>query len=113
MQDFSQHLTEARNKAGFSQADCAHLLGVSQSHISRLELGRSIPSVTDLCGVAILFGRAVETLAEPVFQERALAIQKNLVDLPDMRTGWMGRFMRNNALKNLEDRIGRIIEYYG
>lgn len=113
MQDFSQSLIDARRKAGLSQADCAHLLGVSQAHVSRLERGRSVPSVTDLCGIAILFGRTMELLVEPLFRDRAMTIRKRLFDLPDVRTGWLGQFVRNNALRNLEARVERIIDHYG
>lgn len=112
MKDFSQCLADARRKAGFSQADCAHLLGVSQSHISRLELGRTVPSVTDLCGVAVLFGRTMEFMVEPLFQDRATTIRRRLFDLPEPRTGWLSRFVRNNTLHNLEERVDRIIEHY-
>ena len=112
MQEFSQKLIDARRKAGLSQADCAHLLGVSQAHVSRLERGRTVPSVTDLCGVAILFGRTMELLVEPLFKDRALSIRQRLFELPEPHTGWLGRFVRNNALRNLEERVERIIGHY-
>ena len=113
MKDFSQSLADARRKAGFSQADCAHLLGVSQSYISRLEQGRIVPSVTDLCGIAVLFGRTMELMVEPLFQERAMMIRRNLFDLPEPQHGWLGRFVRTNQLHNLEVRVNRIIDHYG
>ncbi|WP_164989183.1 helix-turn-helix transcriptional regulator [Roseovarius sp. A46] len=113
MQDFSQSLIDARRKSGLSQADCAHLLGVSQSHVSRLELGHAAPSVPDLCGVAIIFGRTMELLVEPLFRDRARLIRQRLFDLPEPRSGWLGRFVRNNALHNLEVRVERIIDHYG
>jgi transcriptional regulator with XRE-family HTH domain len=112
MHDFSQCLAEARRKAGFSQADCAHLLGVSQSHMSRLELGRAVPSVADLCGVAVLFGRTMEFLVEPVVRDRASAIRERLYDLPEPRLGWLGRFTRTNTLRRLEERVDRIVRHY-
>lgn len=112
MQDFSHCLADARRKAGLSQADCAHLLGVSQSHISRLELGRAAPSVTDLCGVAVLFGRTMEFLVEPLFKDRAMTIRQRLFDLPEPRMGWLTQFTRTNALRNLEARVHRIAEHY-
>lgn len=113
MQDFSHCLAQSRRKAGLSQTDCAHLLGVSQAHISRLELGRTTPSVTDLCGVAVLFGRTMELLVEPLFKDRALTIQQRLVDLPEPRLGWLAQFTRHNALQNLEARVDRIVDHYG
>lgn len=112
MKDFSQCLAESRRKTGLSQADCAHLLGVSQSHISRLELGRATPSITDLCGVAVLFGRTMEFLVEPLFKDRAMTIRDRLFDLPEPRLGWLARFTRTNALRNLEVRVDRIADHY-
>ena len=113
MQDFSLCLREARKKAGFSQADCAHLLGVTQTHISNLECGRTVPTAADLIGVAVLFGRTTEHLGETVFRDRTETIRRNLFDLPDRQRHWLGRFVRNNALANLEDRVDRLIDYYG
>ncbi|KCV82453.1 hypothetical protein ATO10_05911 [Actibacterium atlanticum] len=112
MQEFSQCLAQSRHKAGLSQADCAHLLGVSQSRISRLELGEVTPTAMELCGVAVLFGRSMEYLAEPLFQDRALVIRQRLLDLPEVRTGWLGRFARNNMLHQLEERVERILSAY-
>ena len=113
MQDFSHCLAEARRKAGLSQDDCAHLLGASQSHISRLELGRAVPCVADLCGVAVLFGRNMEFLVEPLLKERATLIRQRLFDLPEPRAGWLTRFTRANALRILEARVDRILDHYG
>lgn len=113
MQEFSDCLAQSRKKAGFSQADCAHLLGVSQSYISRLELGRSAPSVADITGIAVLFGRTMELMLEPLIKERAMSIQARLYDLPDPRIGWLGRFTRTNALSKLEERVERIARHYG
>ena len=112
MQDFSDSLADARRKAGLSQTECAHLLGMSQSRMSRLELGRTVPSVEDLCGVAVLFGRTMEFLVEPTFQDRAVTIRERLYLLPEPRTGWLGRFARHNSLRNLEARVDRIIAHY-
>lgn len=43
-----------------------------------LELGRAVPSVSDLCGVAVLFGRSMEVLVEPLFRDRGQTIQERL-----------------------------------
>lgn len=112
MQEFPQRLLEARRKAGFSQIDCAHLLEVSQSHISRMELGHAKPSVTDLAGASVLFGKTMEILVEPMLVERALVIRRGLYDLPEPQSNWLGRFVRHNNLEKLEARVSRIIDHY-
>lgn len=113
MDDFSQALRAARRKAGLSQADCAHMLDVSPSHISRLETGEATPSVSDLCAVAIVFGRTMEALSGTLFAERAKALDERLFDLPEARGGFLARFNRTNALERLSARLDRITEHYG
>ena len=113
MQDFSRTLLAARRQAGLSQTDCAHLLGVSRSHISRLESGKAIPDVAILCGVALLFGRSMEGLSGTLFTARAHELKDRLFDLPEPRKKWLGHFNRNNSLDRLGERIDRIIEAYG
>lgn len=113
MQEFSQTLLVARRQAGLSQTDCAHLLGVSRSHISRLECGKTIPNVADLCGVALLFGRTMEGLSGTLFNARARELKDRLFDLPEPRKKWLGHFNRNNTLDRLGERIDRIIDLYG
>ena len=113
MDDFPQALCAARKKAGLSQADCAHLLDVSTSRISRLETGAAIPSVDDLCAIALVFGRPMESLSGTLFSERAKAIKERLFDLPEPHGGFLTKFNRNNALERLSDRLERITELYG
>lgn len=113
MHDFSRSLLAARKKAGFSQGDCAHLLGVSRAHISKLERGDAMPSVADLCGVALLFGRTFEGLTGDLFNERARELKERLFDLPEPRRNWLGRFNRNYTLQSLGDRLDQLIGVYG
>ncbi len=103
----------ARRQAGLSQADCAHLLGVSRSHISRLETGKAVPDVADLCGVALLFGRPMEGLSGSLFQDKASEMRVRLFDLPEPRKQWLGHFNRDQTLRRLGERIDRIIGAYG
>jgi len=113
MQNFAHTLSVARRQAGLSQADCAHLLGVSASHISKLEGGKATPNVPDLCGIALLFGRTMEGLSGTLFAEHAKEVQERLFDLPEPRTKWLGHFNRSNALERLSDRIERVIAAHG
>ena len=112
MQDFSQTLLVARRQAGLSQAECAHLLGASRSHISRLESGKATPDVADLCGVALIFGRTMEIFSGTLFTERAKEMKERIFDLPEPRTKWLGHFNRNSTLDRLADRVDRIIDAY-
>jgi transcriptional regulator with XRE-family HTH domain len=113
MQNFAHTLSVARRQAGLSRTECAHLMGISLSHMSRLERGKADPQVTDFCGVALLFGRTMESLSGPLFAERAREMKERLFDLPEPRRHWLGQFNRTNALERLSDRIDRIIKAHG
>ena len=54
----------------------------------------------------------MEFMVEPIFRDRATVIQERLYDLPEPRLGWLSRFARSNALRNLEARVDRIAHHY-
>ena len=112
MHDFHHNLLASRRRAGLSQADCAHLLGISPSRMSRLERGVVIPTVRELSGVALLFGRTMEFLSGTLFLARARDLRERLFDLREPRRSWLGRFNRNHTLHQIGERIDRIIEAY-
>ena len=112
MHDFSETLLVARRQAGLSQGDCAHLLGVSRTHIARLEAGKATPNVTVLCRVALLFGRTMEGLSGPLFLAEAREMRDRLFDLPERRRGWLAHFNRSHTLEQMAGRVEQVIEAY-
>ncbi|MFT4187442.1 MAG: helix-turn-helix transcriptional regulator [Aeromicrobium sp.] len=54
--DLAQAIYDARQAAGMTQAQLAEAMGVSQSHVSALEGGGGIPTLTTLAKVARAVG---------------------------------------------------------
>ncbi len=54
-----RRLREARKEAGFRQADVAEALGVTQTFVSKVELGERRIDPTELQEFAVLYGKKV------------------------------------------------------
>lgn len=59
---FNEKLIELRKKAGLSQEDLAHKLGVSRQSISKWELGVCEPNIAKLQRIARLFNVSIDYL---------------------------------------------------
>lgn len=82
---FAFDLRLSRRKAGLTQGDCAHLLGIQQSRMSDFERGRQMPSLEELCGLAIILDRNFDALfAEEMKQARA-ALKARVISVPKNR----------------------------
>jgi ribosome-binding protein aMBF1 (putative translation factor) len=57
---------QARTEAGLTQAQLAARMGVSQSHISALEGGGTVPTLATLTRIASAVGRRVDVELIPV-----------------------------------------------
>jgi len=57
---------QARTDAGLTQAQLASRMGVSQSHISALEGGGTVPTLATLARIAAAVGRRVDVELVPV-----------------------------------------------
>jgi transcriptional regulator with XRE-family HTH domain len=60
-----RQVAQARTKAGLTQAEMAERMGTTQSAVSRLESGRSVPSLRILEKVARATGSSIEVVVEP------------------------------------------------
>ena len=103
--DFALELRVARRKAGLSQADCAHLLGVHPSRISLLESGKAVPSIAQICRFSLMYGRSFESLFSCILKEARLELKKRLRTMPEAPVRWLGRFNRENTLRALGHRL--------
>ncbi len=58
-EEMLRRLREARKEAGFRQADVAKALGVTQTFVSKVELGERRIDPTELQEFAALYGKKV------------------------------------------------------
>lgn len=74
MDDFSRRVAERRQELELSQAELAALVGVHQTMISSIELGKKQPALSvllrlqDALGVALLPAPASAPVAQPAVQ---------------------------------------------
>jgi len=104
-QAFAHDLRVTRKKAGLSQRDCAHLLDVRQQRISVLENGEAIPTISEMCGLSLIFGKSFISLFTAEFGHARNFIGDRLSTLPTDKRNWISRFNRTNTLSRLADRI--------
>jgi len=102
---FAHDLRVARKKAGLSQKDCAHLLDVRQQRISALEKSDAIPTVSEICGLFLIFDRSFTSLFTAEFAVARQFIEERMATLPIDKRNWISRFNRTNTLSKLADRI--------
>jgi transcriptional regulator with XRE-family HTH domain len=103
--DFALELKVARRKAGLSQADCAHLLGVHPSKVSLLESGKVLPSIRHICRLSEMYGRSFESLFSDIFNDARRDLRRQLHTMPEAPRRWLGEFNRENTLRALEHRL--------
>ena len=106
--DYALDLRVARRKAGLTQADCAHLLGVDASRISRLEAGKTQPTLVEFSILCLVFmippGRAVGA----VYASEAERLGTRLESMPKCPETWRDKVGRRHSLDELALRINRI-----
>ena len=99
--DFALDLGTARQEAGFTQADCAHLMNCDATKLTRLEQGTVLPELWDICLLSLIFGRTFESLFGYVMQECRRLLGERLESIPDCSRDWGGCRMREATLNRL------------
>ncbi len=106
LKEFALDLKVARRKSGLSQSDCAHLLDVDRTKISRLERGDTPPTVREFCTLSLVHGKSFESLFGKIFQEVRDALKERLTSIPAQAGKRISQFNRTNTL----NRIGAQLE---
>lgn len=101
-----------RRKAGLSQEDVAHLMGVHPSKVSLLEGGRAIPSLHDIATLSIVFGKSFEEFFFVFVQEARNKIVIRLTSMPKAPKRWLPQFNRRYTIDNLTQRLADLDEHY-
>lgn len=104
-QAFAHDLRIARKKSGLAQRDCAHLLDITQQRFSALETARTAPTIAEICGLLLIFGRNFSSLFTVEFTKARRLQHERLGTLPNDKRGWLARFNRTNTLSQLADRL--------
>jgi len=110
---FALDLRLARRKAGLTQADTAHLLGVRTPRLSLLEHGRKRPTLVEVCTLSTIYGRSFESLFAAIMEEVRLAIRERITTLPTKVRQCGATLNREASLKSLERRLWEEPNAYG
>lgn len=102
----------ARRKAGLTQQDCAHLLGATQQDVSALENGKRLPGVKQLCALALVYNRPLESLLVETLAHSRQQVSHRLSTLPET-TPRLATFNRGATLDSLAERLADEPTGYG
>ena len=95
-----------RRKAGFTQADCAHLLGCRQARISEAETGGRLLSLLELYQLSLVYGKSLERFLAELAPGLRSELANRLPSLPSAPKRWLPRYTREKTLANLTARLG-------
>ena len=99
--EFALDLRLARRKAGLTQRDTAHLLGLDPAKLSQLEHGKRLPTLTEICTLSLIFGRSFESLFGETMEIARHDLRDRLKTIPsDVR--------RSAATMNREASLSRL-----
>ncbi|ANK80036.1 MAG: hypothetical protein TEF_12595 [Rhizobiales bacterium NRL2] len=103
--ELSLDLRVARRQAGLTQADCGHLLGIDASRVSKIEKGKRQLLPLDMCALALIYGRPMDSLYAPLIREAEVRIGERFPTLPAPPSRWAGTFNRQQTLSALAERL--------
>ena len=106
--DLSVDLKATRRKAGLTQGDCAHFLGLHRSRISLLELGKREPTLRELCLISVLYELPADRLLAAYYEAAIRELSLGLETLPRPRRRWIATFNRQNTLERLALRLDQL-----
>lgn len=104
-EDFSLDIKVQRRKAGLSQRDVAHLIGVHPSKVSLLEAGKTLPSLQDIAHLSIVYGKSFEEFFHAFMVKARDTLRLRLPSMPEAPKRWLGRFNRQYTLDQIADRL--------
>lgn len=103
--EFTFELRNARRKSGLTQADCGHLVNVSVYRISKLESGKTAPSLREVLALSVLYGRTFECLYGSMMQDIRHTLMAKIETLPDGPAKGSDAERRGRMLENLWQRL--------
>lgn len=107
--DFALDLRVARRKAALTQADLAHILGVTYTRISRLESGETPPTAVELTILCLIFNGEIERLHAKIIQSEAVALGERLGSMPSRPKTWPNWHNRVHTLNGIGERLSAMV----
>ena len=103
--NFAADLQALRRQAALTQADCAHLLGVAYTRISKLESGQRQPSVRELSILCLIFNEDITETYKKVITSEARELGERLSIMPKCPKNWLNRRGRTNTINGVIARL--------
>ena len=103
--EFALDLKVARQNSGLTQEDCAHLLGLCDATLAKMEGGRRTPTVYEICTLSMIYGRSFESLFAGIFKEVREDLFGRLMSMPTASGTLRLRTNRQYTLGKLASRL--------
>jgi transcriptional regulator with XRE-family HTH domain len=103
--EFALDLKVARRNSGLTQEDCAHLLDVCDATVAKIESGKRMPTIHEICTLSLIYGRSFESLFSGIFKEVRLNLNNRLASMPEGSGTICLRINRLSTLNNLGRRL--------
>ncbi len=103
--EFALDLKVARQNSGLTQEDCAHLLGVCDATVAKMEGGTRTPTVREICTLSLIYGRSFESLFSGIFSEVREDLFQRLMKMPAASGTLRLRSNRQYTLGKLATRL--------
>ncbi len=103
--EFALDLKVARQNSGLTQEDCAHLLGVCDATLAKMEGGTRTPTVREICTLSLIYGRSFESLFSGIFNEVREDLFQRLMKMPAASGTLRLRSNRQYTLGKLATRL--------
>ena len=110
--EFALDLKVARQNSGLTQQDCAHLLGVSDATLAKIEAGKRTPSICEICTLSLIYGRSFESLFAGIFRDVRAHLNVRIASLPKASGTVCLRINRQSTLNRLARRLSEELPGY-
>ena len=110
--EFALDLKVAHQNSGLTQQDCAHLLGVSDATLAKIEVGKRTPSICEICTLSLIYGRSFESLFSGIFLDVRAHLSARMVSLPEPSGTAFLRINRQSTLSRLARRLAEELPDY-
>ena len=111
--EFALDLRHARHKSGLSQQEVAFLISIHQSTYSEFERGAKVPSLEQICQLALIYGRSFQSYFERITSGVKPRLAKRLEKLPKTKSPRLRIFNRGITISRMRARLKPLNEQYG